>query len=583
MPIETIDRQPVIFNEVIDSCNLGTRDLPNLVDNVDLTYFQFKITPCDNAPQLLANPTFTNPIPGWQVDGSGWTLGALVGGASYVGSTPNNVLYQDPILERGKFYEVIVEVTAIQTDGFLFIGTEEPVTGISFDFGDDSRISTTGTYTFYGFSQGEKFVIIPDATTTSVTINSVYVREVDVRIAMVFQDCDGVNLQQWRFDDYIEEQTFNITLPPPVGTTISYDKIVFDSDVFELNGNYITAAFNWQGEANGCYRLCLADPCINTNSQLYVYNGEFKLDNPSTQGWILENFGADSWQINNDALRFNLALQNPISFATATQDDVLGIGITYNYEINIASINNADVTITYGTQSVTYSTAGTHSGTITSDGVDLEIKVESTGIGLDDSSAAIDYIRHDAVLADIEPEYCSNKFDKCGQHDCTKLLHLCNQEDSFGFKFGGSFIPNVRVPARLVNPSYEYNDIIREDDSLGRRHIIYGENRRKRLLKIGAVPARIHDFLSLSLISDDFLINNQEYVVEEDEYEVQYSDRREDIGYIQLEVSEKNQLYRNVKCNASTAVCYLPPNHLLSGDGAFVISGGSGIAIQLGG
>lgn len=580
MPIETIQRQPVIFNEIIDSCNLGTRDLPNLVDSVDLTYFQFKITPCDSAPQLLANPTFST-VSDWIPTGvPGWAIG-LGDNAVYIndGSSQGSYgygLYQDNVLERGKLYEIVVDIEYIEANdglGVLFYSPETTY-GFPISFG---TVNTPGKHKLYAISQGTSFYIAPLNTTSTLRINQIEVREVDMRLKMLVQDCDGNNLYQWRLSDYLVEVNLNFVF----GIQIPIIKI--DSDVFELKENYVVGAVSWLGEADGCYRICLADPCINTNSQLYIYNGEFNDNSPATQGWILENFGGDSWEINNNVLRFFLNLQDGISFGTARQEGVLGIGVTYNYEINISSIGFAAVTITYGTQSVIYSTTGTHSGTITSDGVDFEIKVKSKGQGPGTSSAVIDYIRHEAILEDIEPELCSNKFEKCEKHDCTKLLHLCNQEDSFGFKFGGSFIPSVRVPARLVNPYYEYNDILKEDSSLGRRSVIYGENRVGRILKIGAVPSRIHDFLSLSLISDDFFINNKEYSVDEEEYEVIYSDRREDIGYIHLQVSEKTQNYRNVKCDASTEVCYLPPNHLLSGDGASVISGGSGVAIKLGG
>jgi hypothetical protein len=201
---------------------------------------------------------------------------------------------------------------------------------------------------------------------------------------------------------------------------------------------------------------------------------------------------------------------------------------------------------------------GTYTEQFTYDGIsDVVFRFESFGAPAPNAY----YIEIDDAILTVADEcldcsYNSNKFI-LGNHDCTHLVNVCNNEDGFGFIFNGSgFSPRIRLRSYLVRASYQ-SERDSFEDSAGKRTVQYFKRRKSKEWRIEPVPEYVHDFLSTIIGYDHVYIGSAEYFVDDDEYSLQYQTRNDVMASVTLKLSEKIQLVENTNCGADDNVCAL--------------------------
>lgn len=518
--------QPVIFNESVDLCSTDTDYYVQIVDNSDKTQFQLELTICFYQSQLLPDPNFNDPSE--YTLGTNWNISNnTICHTSGFGSGFSTVYNFDSDL---KYYQATVVVDSISNAasfnvyfGSTFVGS----------------FSSVGTHVFYGFPS-EFFgimpiAIVPNNITDEVCISSLSAFDILTNFIVAIYDTD---------DNYIISINYNDN---PEYFVFKYDSVTITIDWEEL------------AISNGCYYLCLLDPCINTNGQNYpaiIINPSFT---GNANGWTL---GAN-WVYNSNAVdgTFTGTLAN--NFITQTN--------VFNNYLSPATIQ-VTVPAKTGNINVFFGTALV--GTITATGV---TSITGTPVGnlnlrfyINSGTATISDMSVVQVdPADYQCDLSSNVF-KLGNYisACpeTLLINACNNEDGMGFIFNGSgFTQRLRLQGKLRQAKYTSQRIV-EEDSNGKKRVVYYSGRKSKNLVADLLPEYIHDFLRTLIGYDNFYINSTAYFVDDDEYNVTYDDSQDNVGSISLLVSEKTQLIRNKNCSDEESSCSVSGNYLLQAD-----------------
>lgn len=103
----TISNQPVVFN--LDKSCLYPVTYKQLVDQGDVTSFQFKLEVCFGSPQLAENSSFFGGLSPWTVVGSGFTGS----NNQAVKSGTATSLIRQSVLTVGRYYMAEVDVDSI--------------------------------------------------------------------------------------------------------------------------------------------------------------------------------------------------------------------------------------------------------------------------------------------------------------------------------------------------------------------------------------------------------------------------------------------------------------------------------------
>lgn len=523
--MEWIQNQPVLFGSP-SSCS-DDEHILQIVDNSDITQVQFTAEPCSDAIQLMPDPNFADDE-SWTL-GTGWSIAdGLIchTGSSTVGASS---VYQ---LDTTKRYQINITVDSISTG-----------TSVQVSFGSEivGYITSAGQYTFYGFPVtyfGESIILLPQGGEIEMCISEITVYEVLTNAIIAIYNTDNVYQTELRYD----------TTP----------------DAFVFSKNTVTVSIDWSDleVVNGCYYLCFLDPCENTNGQNYpavITNGDFakSIITGLTDGWTL----GDDW-INTPPMTGFYALGGAL-----TQEDVFS-SFSNNYCISVTVQNlagaNAKVDVYFGTNLA---------GTIIANGTTQITNNCEGNFNLSFVMQVNSYVEILSVEvceitpADYECNATSNTFKLADYSDsCTLVVNACNNSDGLGFVFEDSgFTPRVRLEAKLRQAKY-INERSVFQNSVGKKSNYYFTGRKAKNLCLDLQPEYIHDFLRLLLGFDNVYIDNQPYFVEDDEYNVEYSDVHDNIGKVKLLVSEKTQNVKNTDCTDDENVCTLPPNYLLRAD-----------------
>lgn len=516
--------QPVIFNESLDPCNSDTAYYTQIVDNGDETQFQLEINVCNGQSQLVPDPNFTSP--------SNFTLGAnwaissniLCKTAGSSGSFSTN--YDLP--STASYYQINITVDSIGS-------------GSSFDVYIGSlligQLTSTGNYSFYGFPidiifVGSPISIFPSSINDTICISSLTAYEILTNFIIPIYDEDGT---------YINE--------------ISYSN---DPEYFVFVEDSLTITIDWNllGISNGCYYFCVLDPCENTNGQNYpadITNGTFT---GSATGWTL----GSAWTYGSNAVSAVFSATPANNYLTQTN---VFTNYTSTYSVSVViTARTGNIVVYFGSNQVAIlTTVGTHVVTGTPSGsLDIQLYIPSGTVTVDSVTANL------VSTSNYVCNYTSNFFklsdysETCPQ---TLLINACNNENGLGFVFNGSgFSPRLRLQGKLKQAKYSAERVM-EEDSSGKKSVIYYNRRKQKNLVADLLPEYIHDFLSTLVGYDKFYINNVAYIVDDDEYNIIYDDSQDNVGGISLLVSEQTQLIRNVNCSGEENVCTLPPNYLL--------------------
>lgn len=327
------------------------------------------------------------------------------------------------------------------------------------------------------------------------------------------------------------------------------------------------------------------------------------IENPTFDDSTYWTLG-DNWTISPG---FNLlCVSNSTDFTFS--DTVFTTGY-YEITIVVDSIEYGTVTAQLGSEFVVMSTAGTYKLYATGDGVDqfylvadatTEACISSitayplntdfeffifdmtdsevahvtnisnpeyfhlakNTVTVDVSWASLDANNGCFYLIMIEPceglQFISNTFSvQDYSNSCTLLINACNNSDAMGFVFSGStFSPRIRVEAKLRQAKYE-TDVLRFTKSSGTKLNYNYTSRKSKNLAISLQPEYVHDFLRLLLGFDNVFIDNVEYVVDDDEYNIVYIAELDNYGSVSILVSKKTQNVKNALCSDDEISCNL--------------------------
>ncbi len=522
-----IPNQPVFFGDT-NTCDGDEITINQIVDNTDVTQFQFELEPCISAPQLVPDPNFGDTdnyvlSENWSIaDNQLCLTGTPEVGAS-AGTGTGGVTFLS-IFTADKYYQVTIIVDSISVGGEVDVKIGAKTIG---------TITSTGTHTFYGFADTPFGVfdyplfLVAMTTDTNICISSLTALEILTIFKFPIYDGNGVNVAEFGYVDG-------------------------GVDGFTFVDNTVTVSIDWAelGLSNGCYYICLLDPCENTNGQNYPPDIDNCEITGSATGWTLAGnatYGADA--ISSGVGAFGTMEQTGVfnSFTT-----------TYSVTIEVTAVTGT-LSVFFGSNIVAnITTIGTHIVTgVPSSTFSLLIR------SLINNSMTI----ASACATPITTYVCNQQSNNFSLADytgiCTKLINACNNENGLGFNFNGSgFTPRIRLEAKLRQSKYANERTIFED-SLGDKKVVYFSGRKTKDLCIDLQPEYVHDFLRLLLGFDNVYIDTELYSVEDDEYSVEYDDSQDNLGKVRIAVSKRAQNIKNINCSDTQNVCTLPPDYLL--------------------
>ena len=523
-----IPNQPVFFGAV-DTCNDDEITVNQIVDNTDTTQFQFNIEPCVSAQQEMSDPSFSDPA-SWTL-GDNWSIATnslCATGDTDAGISATSITQ----LDTTKYYQIQIIVSSISVGASFTVKLGGTIVGY---------ITSTGTYTFYGFPTSffgnTGLILSPDADGDNICIISTTAFEILTGFIFAIYNSLGV-----------------------FKTQISYAS---NPTYFSFVDDSLTVTIDWAalGRSNDCFYICLLDPCENTGGQNYppvIANQDMTWDGVDTPSWTLTAL----W---SSAPTYVYATYAPLFANTFYQDDVFNsFTTTYSITINVSGGSGIDLDVFFGTNLVgNITSTGTH--TITGIPVStfrLTVAIEGGSNVLVNTISPVT-VRSDSYTCNQQ----SNNFSLADYSgNCTKLINACNNENGLGFNFNGSgFTPRIRLEAKLKQAKYAQERTIYED-SLGKKGVVYFNGKKNKTLAIDLQPEYVHDFMRLMGGFDNFYIDGVLYFVEDDEYSVEYSDVSDELGKVRIVVSEKTQNVKNINCSDTENVCNLGTDYLLQGD-----------------
>ena len=497
-----IENQPITFDG-LDECSQDI-EFAQLVDNIDTTQFQVILEVCEGAGNQITDPHFNNDDGQW-VLGDNWstadnllchTAGFMIGMSSTIA------------LYITRYYQVIIVVDSISFGAQFQVLLGAQVIG---------TISTVGTFIFYGFPIdffGVTGVVIVPLVDGDMCISEIDVYEVATDLGVTIKDLAGVQVFQFSYF-----------------TNPSY---------FTLVQNYMTISVNWAdfGIANGCYVLCLSEPCTFEGAE--ISNCDF---DGNADGWTI----GESWTYSDGAV---VGVFDEEFEAELSQSNVFVVGQEYCVKITVSDSTLGVVNVYFGDN---------YQGSISEVG-----EFTFTGISTNDLLRIV-LVYGSITITSICPcdkvytcDYTSNTFNfKDWLPSCTMQINACNNEDGLGFAFTGTgFTPRLRLMAKLRLPKYPA-ELTQYTDSAGKKGVVYYSGRKAKNLCIDAQPEYIHDFLRLLLGFDNIWIDNVLYVCEDTEYNIEPIDAYDNIGKVRILMSKKTQNIKNTNCSDSENDCNL--------------------------
>lgn len=534
MSIILIPNQPVIFEDTTDPCKCTSAiQYKQLVNLNDETQFQIKLEPCDDSEELVTDPTF-DVYPGSWTLGGGYTIadGLLCRDDSVSTDCTTQVI-------TGADTPMILQITAIITQG---CGT---ITLVGLDDIFDSGELEVGTHvlTFYFYNSNAPTLNICLCDNSCITF--VGIKQILAPRVSLFTE-DGVWQNTWNGDDINENTETN----PDGAFTYSEDSMTFNLHWSDLD------------LPNGCYYICLIDPCDTTNNQNSVNvlpNGDFA----TTDDWVATVNASTTLGIAAGVCDYLSTNDSGTGeFENTATDLVVGLCYDVSYSINNivspASPLLTRVRFTCGPFIGSWQSVGgaTYTETFTYVSGNVIMEFESTGSGT--HRMTIDNVV--IVVGDecLVCSYNSNTF-KYGTFECTNLINACNNENGMGFVFPLSgFSPRIRLESKYVLATYkaERSSFV---NSAGNRTVQYFNRRKARAFKIEMVPEYVHDFLSTLMGYDHLWIGSTEYFVTDDEYTPIYTSADDEMGQVIINIEEKLQLVENTNCGAEENSCEIIP------------------------
>lgn len=553
MALTIIPNQPVSFEDTTDACKCDSLiKYKQLVNVGDITQFQVKLSPCNDAAELLNDPGMDTPA-SWTL-GGGWSVGSsqlcrdaqatttLVTGAMTAGTLG--------------IYQIEVYVSAVNGSFGVYLGSTV------YRFG---TITETGTYTFIIYHPGSptQIIIQADNAADTICIDNMSLKKIPAPVVKLLDSLTDTLIETWHGDDILNNTFFY----PGAEFTFAEDSMTFN-----LDWDSISPALD-----PGCYYICLVDPCDDTNAQNdsnIINNGDFAAAGanwtftPIPVGTVSMDYAGGDAEYTDPADGGAGTLEN-----SAVTVDTICYDLTF--VVSVCTLGR--VRVECGTFLGTWRTAaGTYTEQFTSDGSAIIFRFEDTGSGAHQIN--IDNIVMVVCDASLICTYFSNDF-LYGSHECTHLLNVCNNENGMGFVFGASgFIPRIRLKSKYVRATYKAEREFFEDSS-GKKSVVYFKRRKARALSIDPATEYVHDFLSTLMGYDHFFIGATEYFVLDDEYSPIYIESDDELAGVIINIEEKYQLVENTNCGDDDNACMLTADEYLGTSDGYTIADTQGNCI----
>lgn len=510
MAAEQIHPQPVLFNRTRSGndcdCDNSIQDDQLLAEQGDITQWQFSNAPC----AYKLNEFFLAGLIGsWVTTGNqnchnAGSPGAIIGMTTLLDNNP---------------MQIIVDVSFPNGDN----GTVQVILG-SLVLGE---ITTAGRYFFYYNN------VIPGFN------------RLDIGVDANFDGCiDQVQVLSF-------SQLWRVWVKDKAGVIV--DEWDIDSQIWRIQNRFITFRLDWQaqGIADGCYTICLADPCVNTCSQNQLVGQNFR----DTTKFAMAVTGGGSLVIVPQAGFMQWGLSGLGDTGTATAAKTVCDGTTYEITFTTSSIINSTVQLSLGgTLGTLRSTNGTFTEQILSTGTDFVLSLAGTGAS---SLMLITNMTVKAITADLVPDFTSEQINLQADLDCTKILNWCNNKNedyNMGWELT-NFSPNIRFDVRQYHPEFNIEERVVNEDSNGRKTNDYVRFRLRKKMTTAILPDYQIEAMYLGLLSDNFYIDGEEKFLETDEIPVTWLEDNSNRGTLSAIIGNQEQKFENKRCTNEIHPC----------------------------
>lgn len=526
-----IKNQPIFFvkegTNPEDLPGRGEFDYSIITAPNDVNYYQVKIGPLTDTPSSITDPEFSGGtagewtglgsaviVPGLITIGDGSTGSASPGGTALTMFPNNN-------------YQLVIDVQLIFGEAVVYNGGTEI-----------ARINSIGRQTIsFPYSDDNINISIEDDT-SYIEITRVDMFVLPYRFAYAILDAD-MNILHL------------------------IDSTTAASEEFVLKKDRLTILVSWGKYLDdpGCYYLALADPDTNDCLQFGIFNYQFLYGNDDESGndrilnWAIPPAATSVAAFYPDPARLVVTPndENPIEFLTSTTTQQICPDKLYTVQFAANTTEPIDVTVTIGdfSDTVTVIPAGspqiyTFTGVSSPYPDDIHLIAEATEL------TELTIFGVQITLENIEdwtlPYVTPHPFKISDQYECSKKITIYNDEDGNGFVYD-EYFPNLRVDGKIINRKYKYEKEFQDTD-IGERSVKFGERRTVRTLKIEHQPNYLLDFLTLGVIADNFIVDDnltqERFYVESDTADPDYSEELDNYGTLDLDISEPVQLVRNI-------------------------------------
>lgn len=535
--------QPIRFTDLPTNCKCNSVEtIPVQAD--DITQFQFELDVCDFMPNIVTNGDF-DATDGWQYDGFAFTSDTVVSDADVTGTLETVV----SILGDGAYYQIELDLTS--TSGqplYVYFGKYKI-----------AELTESGNYILSGVCESRNgtgtldTLRILSPRQNACTIERIACYMLENKFAIFVMDINDAILWTRTLADDIADANYTFFKLERNTVTVSFD------------WDFITDATNGLNLDYGCYKIGLSSICENTNSQFGVLDPNFYLPitlSEISYPWKEVTSSNATVIIEDKILKFT---GSSIAVGTATVEEENAspesLTVTFVCQLVIDSIAGANVVVSIGgTNSATYTTAGTKNFTIVTAGspTNLRVTISDTLLGVTGvcQVSKLDcYLAYnDEVLGNTQMtvDNISNAFNFQETQPCTVLLAGTNNEDAYGLNFEGAmYTPKLRWKGSFRSLPTD-SKVEHYTDVFGNKKISYFDNRLKKELRLQEVPEYLANWLSLFEGFNQVWVNELEYVVAETP-EVTYN-RFCDTAKVSMEMDGKRQDLTNVNKRGVVAV-----------------------------
>lgn len=475
--------------------------------------------------------------------GAAWTATQYIriddGLLKKVGETNDVAVFDEFDLEPEVYYKVQFTIqnlskTDIAAGVKIFIGGTEAI-----------FVGADGDYTFYYYAE-------------TPTSNEVVIQGVDAEWEMT-----NISIKKMTKLTIAarNEATGELDFIDEDAEDIEYNPIEVDEDGYSVENDPVAkASFDWsnleEGYAcpTGCYQLCLLD--LPTNN--IITNGEFNGDD----GWTKVVVVTDPWTIDDGDLTVDGSgdtSANLHRLFNTLQDD-LSTSKKYKMVFTVSNWVGGGLFVFLVNNNTTIQVFDGSSNADGEQEIEIDMTVEAfnettvylQATGTDWVNGASDFtldnIRIYQAAETVSILNCSEPFLLSSEHPCTQLLTWTNENDAFGMKYGTfSIVHSLRIDSKQWQPIYEKIDKSIDTDSIGTIESIYSRTRKKHKLTLVEIPEYLHDAIAIGLEHDQFFIDGDRYVSEEEEYTPVWR-KSSLLAPVDIEVIESGQLLEKRRC-----------------------------------